>query len=371
MRVGRLALANFRNHVDTVLEPHERLTVIEGPNGHGKTNVLEAIDLLAGGRSFRRARPAHMVGPCASVAEVGATVASAAVDTTLRLTVSETGLRARRDDAAVRNVGELAQVCRTVVFSPADLRLVQDAPSERRDWLDAIAAGASNAFRQARADLTRVLTQRARLLTQMRERRGGTRGRASDPRECDAEAASTLAVWNEQLTAAGEHVAGERAKLCDALTAPANDYYRRISDETASVHLVYDATWMRHGLAAALAAASEADMRAGSNTVGPHRDDVALFIDDLPARTHRSQGEQRSLALALKLAQCAYLTRATGDPPIVLLDDVFSELDTGRAARLIDCLPNAQTVLTTATGTLPAGVVPDRHVHLLDGAISR
>lgn len=342
--------------------------MLEGPNGHGKTNVLEAIDLLAGGRSFRKARPAHVIGPVDTVAQIAAVVKRRSTQATVQLTVSERAVRASRDGNGLRNVAELTELVRTVVFTPADLELVQGSPGERRDWLDAVAASVSAPFRQARANLTRVLTQRARLLTQMRDRaRGASRG--GQHQRADDDTTSTLAVWDAQLVEVGEHVGAARRELCATLADLAEMYYRRISGGSATVRLLYDCAWSAAGLEAALAQARDADLRSGSNTVGPQRDDVAMSIDDLAARTHRSQGEQRSLALALRLAQCAYVTQQTNDQPVVLLDDVFSELDSGRATRLIGCLPEAQTVLTTATGTLPDEIEPDTHICLRDGAV--
>lgn len=357
MLLRRLALGNFRNHVETAIDFDAGLTVIEGPNGHGKTNVLEAIDLLAGGRSFRRARPANLVGPVRDQAEVLAMLRLGVRETEVRLTCTPTTMRAQVNGNALRAVGELVEVCATVTFSPADLALVQGAPGERRDWLDSVAGAVSVEFRRARADLTKVLTQRARLLSQM------------NGRGCDADAETTLAVWDEQLARAGEFVASVRHEICRALAEPVEQHYQRISGESTAVRLHYEATWRDAGLITALAAARAADLRSGSNTVGPHRDELVLLVGEMPARTHRSQGEQRSLALALRLAECAHVRARTDVAPIVLLDDVFSELDVDRARRLIGCLPDSQTVLTTATGTLPDGVTAGKHVQIEAGAV--
>jgi DNA replication and repair protein RecF len=136
------------------------------------------------------------------------------------------------------------------------------------------------------------------------------------------------------------------------------------------VSLRLDASWLEEGLAKSLVSAQDEEIRRGITLVGPHRDDLIILLDHLHSRTHASQGEQRSLALALRLSIHAYVAEVSGDNPLVLLDDVFSELDEGRARRLVECLPDAQIVLTSATGTVPQGVQPGLTLEISEGEVN-
>jgi DNA replication and repair protein RecF len=213
-----------------------------------------------------------------------------------------------------------------------------------------------------RSDLDRVLRQRNALLKQCIGGRG-----------FDESAAFTLDVWDAKLTEAGEALAHARvelvAKLGPALTA-AYAAVASLAPDEVRVGVVYDAPWMADGLAAALAAARKDELRRGVTLVGPQRDDLVLSIGGLPARTHASQGEQRSLALALRLAAHAVVTDATGTAPVLLLDDEFSELDPGRSDALLASLPAGQTIITSASG-LPPGAQPDLVLHVSDAKVSR
>ncbi|HCB34549.1 MAG TPA: DNA replication and repair protein RecF [Acidimicrobiaceae bacterium] len=342
MRINRLALRNFRNHAATDIAPDPALTLVTGPNGHGKTNLLEAIDLLCGRRSFRGAQPADLIGPAGrpAAATVRAEVErhGRVAEVALRVAAGEP-TRATVNGNAVKRLADLADTVATVVFTPADLALVQGSPSNRRDLLDELGA-ADREYRRRRVDLDRILRQRNNLLKHSRRR-------------LDDEAACTLDVWDAQFADCAEYLGAARAELVGRLRPAVGEYYDRVAGAAAGTTLEYRAPW-RGSAAAALAAARADDLRRGVSTVGPHRDDVALGVDAMPAATHCSQGEQRSLALALRLAQHRLLSETFDDPPVVLLDDVFSELDHDRARNLVGCLPDCQTVVTSATGTLPA-----------------
>jgi DNA replication and repair protein RecF len=210
---------------------------------------------------------------------------------------------------------------------------------------------------QVQTDVDRVVRQRTALLKQC----GGRLG--------DEERA-TLDVWDAKLVDSGEALAKGRLDLLASLMTPVATAYRRLAGRTATVRLDYVASWSIEagGLRPALAESRAADVRRGMCTVGPHRDDVAIWLDDLPSRTHASQGEQRSLALALRLASHELVTQAIGEGPVLLLDDVFSELDPQRSAALLSVLPVGQAVLTTA-GAVPAGVHPAARLRIKDGAV--
>ena len=240
---------------------------------------------------------------------------------------------------------DLLEAVTVTVFSPDDLVLVKGGPGERRTWIDEAVVGLDPHADSIKADVDRILKQRNALLK-------GVRGRL------DESAALTLEVWDDRFTRAGEALAARRREALDLLAPQISVAYRDLAGLELAVGATYQASWAGEGLAAALAGARDQDLRRGITTVGPHRDEVAFSLDGLPARTHASQGEQRSMALALRLAVHRAITTATGSSPVLLLDDVLSELDEGRSEALVAHLPPGQTLLTTA-GPLPAHTVPD------------
>ena len=170
-------------------------------------------------------------------------------------------------------------------------------------------------------------------------------------------------VWDSKLAAAGDELRACRQELLDALQPRIHSYYVRIAKSRGEADISYVSSWGDGPLAEALTATRRDDLRRATSTVGPHRDDVLLRIQGMAARSHASQGEQRSLALALRLAVDAEVRERRGVQPVLLLDDVFSELDGDRAAALLEALPHSQRILTTATG-LPAGVRADQLIRL-------
>jgi DNA replication and repair protein RecF len=356
MIVNRLWLTDFRNHETTELSLDPRVTLVTGPNGHGKTNLLEALGLLAGMRSFRGATPEAMIRHGAGSAIVRADVSSGERNLLVEMEIAQGRSRVQVNRQPLRRVRDLGDLVRVIVFSPDDLELIKGGPSIRRGLLDDVLSSVDASFRQDRSDLDRVLRQRNNLLKQ-------SGGRLTEDIEM------TLDVWNDKLVTVGEAVARARVALVEALEPVVSDYYARVAGSSEPVGLSYDAPWMSQGLAGALESVQRDELRRGATLVGPHRDELVVSLNTMPARTHASQGEQRSLALALRLATHHHITALVGDSPLVLLDDVFSELDEGRATRLVQCLPEAQIVLTSATGTVPEGVRPGRVVELLGGSV--
>jgi DNA replication and repair protein RecF len=356
VRVARVWLSDFRNYASAELAPAAGITAIVGSNGEGKTNLLEAIGYLATLSSFRGAPGEALVRSGCDTA-----VVRAEVEVEGRTSLLEAELRAvGRDRVQVnrqplKRARDLLGTIRVTVFSPDDLELVKGGPAERRRLLDETLVACSPRHDATRSDLDRILRQRTTLLRQS----GG---------RLTPEVEATLDVWDAKLTEVGERLAEAREALVARLEPVVAKAYDDVASTAANVTLRYEAPWRADGLAAALARARPDDLRRGVSTVGPHRDELGLTIDGLPARTHASQGEQRSLALALRLGAHAVVTDETGTPPVLLLDDVFSELDADRSHALLAHLPPGQTLLTTA-GVLPEGVTPELVVRVRDGRI--
>ena len=365
-RVGRLWVDDFRclRGIDLELDPG--LTVIHGANGQGKTSVLEAIAWIASAHSFRGVPDAPLVRAGCEQAIVRAEI----LDDD-RLQLFEAELRAsgrnriRCNKRAITRARDLHGLLRVAVFAPDDLDLVKGGPASRREYLDELLGVLAVRYDAARADLDRILRQRNALL------RSGVR---------DAEATTTLEVLDEQLIGAASELVRGRPQLVDRLGPAVDAAYAGLAADGRPVGAAYEAEWAPEPLGpgdtagigdllrSAIAARRRAEIDRGVTLVGPHRDEWKLTIDGLDARTQASQGEQRSLALALRLAGRAVVHELTGTPPVLLLDDVFSELDARRASALVENLPPGQTLLTTA-GVIPAEVEPDRVLRIDAGRI--
>lgn len=340
-----LSLTNFRNHSETSVSFSPGLTVVSGANGEGKTNLLEAIGYLSSLGSFRGASTDTMVGVHDDVAVIRAQLN---VDGRGQLIEAQLDRRGRNriqvNRQPLQRARDLLGTLRVVVFAPDDLAVVKGGPGERRGLVDDVLSSVHPRHASDRADLDRILRQRGSVLKQ-----AGGRGGS----EVDA----TLDVWDAKLAEVGtRHVAARRV-LVDELRPLVERLYHQVAGRQIPIELEYRASW-NDDLIAALRESRHDDLRRRVTLVGPHRDEVELRLDGLPARTHASQGEQRSLALSLRLASQRVIATRVGREPIVLLDDVFSELDTARAEALVRELPSVQTILTTATGTVPDGAVP-------------
>jgi DNA replication and repair protein RecF len=355
-RVERIELADFRCYAAAELTPAAGLTAVLGSNGEGKTNLLEAIAYLSRQQSFRGAAPEAMVRAGADHAVIRGDVTN---DGRSLLIEAELGPRGRPrvmlNRQKVSRRSDLLDAFQVSAFSPDDLELVKSGPAIRRSFLDELVVACHPRNDAVVTEVERVLKQRNALLKQV----GGRLG---------AESELTLDVWDERLATAGERLAGLRVEVVTRLGPKVAEAYDQLAGRSSQPALAYESEWASTGLAAALAACRRDDVRRGVSTVGPHRDELAVTLAGLPARHQASQGEQRSLAFALRLAAHRIVTEQLGSPPALLLDDVFSELDPDRSSALLRALPAGQTILTSAVG-LPAGAEPDLVVTVRGGVL--
>ncbi len=355
MHLSHLWLYEFRNYETADLTLPAGLTVVRGANGEGKTSLLEGIGYLATLASFRGVPSEALVREGATQAVVRGEGQRQGRQLLIEAEIASRG-RVTVNKQRLRRSADLLDALRVSVFAPDDLELVKGGPSARRRYLDDTLVALSPKHEATRRDLDRILRQRTALLRQA----GG---------RLTPDIATTLDVWDSKLVTTGEALADARAALVADLEPALAKAYADLSPTRGAITAGYDAPWRHAGLAAALAAARADELRRGVCLVGPHRDDLTLRINAMPARTHASQGEQRSMALALRLAAHRLVADALDDVPVLLLDDVFSELDPGRTDALLHHLPPGQAVLTTA-GPLPAGAEPDQVVTVTAGTLS-
>ena len=357
MIVSRLELVDFRNYVAATFDFDPGTTAIVGLNGQGKTNLAEAMAYLATLDSFRGAPLDALIRAGSESAVVRATVLhDDGREVLVELELTRNGRnRVLVNRQKLGRSRDLLGVMRVTVFSPDDLALIKEGPGERRRFLDDVLVALALKYDALRLELDRIVKQRNMLLKQLG-------GRMAD------DAALTLDVWDSKMADVGDQLGHARAVLVARLSPLATEAYEQLADRPTSIELRYEPLWRQRGLAVALGEARADDVRRGVSTVGPHRDDVELFIDGLPARTHASQGEQRTLALALRLGAHRLVTDKAGSAPVLVLDDVLSELDPQRCQALLRHLPPGQVVLTTA-GVLPEAAHPDAVVRIEGGMV--
>lgn len=389
MHLTRLALTDFRSYTDVDVPLRPGVTIFSGPNGEGKTNLVEAVGYVATLASHRAAQDAPLIRREADQAIVRASISTSANDALVEIELNAgRANRVRLNRAPLTRPRDVLGVLRTVLFAPEDLALVKGDPAERRRFLDDLLVAMAPRYAAVRADYDRVLKQRTALLKSAGPK-GGPRGN----RQSREAVAATLDVWDAHLARIGaellvarEHlVAALRPHVENAYTAVAGDgrgpagiQYRRSfdsqpdsagSNSAGSNSAGPDSTDATHGdrvraaeqaLRDALAEVRASELDRGVCLAGPHRDELELSVRSLPARGYASHGESWSLALALRLASFDLL-RAGREDPVLILDDVFAELDTGRRDRLAALVATAEQVLVTAA-------VPEDIPSLLAGA---
>lgn len=370
MHLSHLSLENFRNYSRLELDLPPGTAVVFGRNAQGKTNLLESIYYLATSKSFRASsdkevinwlaqgeEPAYsrLVGLCQRAA------GPAEIEIALRLERGELGggeqlpslsKRIRVNKVARRAIDLIGQM--TVVnFSPQDIEIVDGAPQLRRRYLDVTISQVDSEYCRTLAHYNKVVLQRNHLLRQMRDRRAK---------------GDQLEFWDEEMAKDGAFIAQERRRATEELNELAGEFHRRLTGTAERLRLAYrpgfawkpaleSVTDVMSSPAAALARSLREQMRRlqarevaqGVSLLGPHRDDLAFVIDQASVTLYGSRGQQRTVALSLKLAESAYLQRHTGEKPILLLDDVLSELDQERRDFVVETIKDGQQVVLTGT----------------------
>ena len=331
--------------------------MVVGDNGQGKTNLAEALAYLATLTSFRGAPNEALVRAGADAAVIRAVVRH---DDERELLIEAELAVAGRNRVQVNKqklgrVRDLLGSVRVTVFSPDDLVLIKGGPGDRRRFMDDTLVALATKYDAVRLEIDRIVKQRNTLLKQA----GG---------QLTPEIETTLDVWDSKFVEVADQFGYARATLVSRLSPMVVDAYEELAGRPTPIELDYEPAWRRIGLSAALAEARPADLRRGVSTVGPHRDELTVTINGMPSRTHASQGEQRSLALSLRLAAHHLVTERTGTAPLLVLDDVLSELDDHRATALLGHLPAGQVIITTAH-EIPPAAQPDHVIRVQAGAI--
>ncbi len=358
MILKHLSVQDYRNIQTAEFAPGRELTVICGQNGQGKTNLLEAVWMLTGGKSFRGSKDAELIREGSSFAIVEGESEAETRENHIRIFIGDGSSGKKGRSAKVNGVdhGRASSIAGTftaVVFAPGHLSLVKGGPDGRRKFLDAALCQLYPDYITLLRRYTRLVSQKNALLKQYYQTSGAT---------------ELLDVFDEKLADAGTQLSWRRQAYLAQIEPDILSIYRDISSGRETLEIRYEASFTKENpLLEAIRQARQRDLAAGFCTVGPHREDFCLFLDGRDAKSFASQGQQRSVVLSLKLAEAAGAQKITGEHPGMLLDDVLSELDDVRQAYLLSRMEHRQTIVTACDAALFAKT--DGKVYRMDSGV--
>ncbi len=346
MYLKTLNLRQFRNYQDQKVEFSAAKTILVGNNAQGKSNLLEAVELLATLRSHRMTRDRDLVQEGEAIAQINATLERQTGTSDLTLTLRRNGRRSvALNGESIRRQMDFLGVLNAVQFSSLDLELVRGGPEGRRNWLDTLLIQLEPVYAHILQQYNHVLRQRNAFLKRHVETLDAT------------SLHSELAVWDAQLATTGTRVIRRRDRAIQRLAPIATAWHASISGSTEVLQINYvpnipsednQPEEVQQAFLAKIQQRAIAEMHQGTTLVGPHRDEIELTINQTPARQYGSQGQQRTLVLALKLAELQLIEEVVKEAPLLLLDDVLAELDLSRQNQLLDAIQDRfQTMITT------------------------
>jgi DNA replication and repair protein RecF len=354
MYLERVLCRNFRNFEELMIDLNPNLNIFLGANGQGKTNFLESIYLMATANSHRSSITSEMIGWKKEKALVQLLLRRREGKIKLAMRLEKSGRQVEINDNPLDKVKELLGYLNAVLFSPEDLKLVKEGPAHRREFIDLEISQVSRYYNHLLGKYDHILKQRNNLLKSIRD------GKSTD-REM-------LSVWDEQLSQVGSKIILKRVEVIDKLKILARLSQRKITEGRENLELEYDISLnnfskklgeaeLRELFIDSLIAKRDQEISRGYTVIGPHRDDIILKVNDMDLRKYGSQGQQRTAALSLKLAELEFMKSETGEYPVLLLDDVFSELDGLRRKALINIIADKiQTIITATDGENLSGL---------------
>lgn len=359
MQIKKLSLQNFRNYQNETFTFDSGLNVLFGKNAQGKTNCAEAVFYLCTGASLRIRHDKQLVKMGEESAKITAEAENRYGKVTIEAIITETGREIRVNGSKIRKNADLMGRVNSVFFSPGELRLIQDGPDERRRFMNISISQTSPAYYTALLRYNKILDQRNALL--------------KNPDY--ALVLDTLPVWDEQLCLYAATIVKKRREFLEKLTPYAKEMHAFLTDRAEELEVKLDKTYegteeeIAKTLARRLSNHYEKDLRLGFTTVGPHRDDLDVTISGIDAKAYASQGQTRTAALALKLAEVQIFKDLSGEYPILVLDDVMSELDLPRRKKLLKRISGMQTILTCTHAERVLYGEQCRKIHIEKGKI--
>lgn len=334
MYVSKLSLSNYRNYEHMDLDLSQGLNVIYGHNAQGKTNILEALYYGATARSHRTHYDKELINWNASEAHIRIEVMKQTKDV-LDLHLRKNGKKGIAiNRVPISRLADLYGTLNVILFSPEDLSLIKKGPSERRKFLDIEICQIDRIYIHNLGQYHKILKQRNNLLKALSMGRGQQ---------------ETLEIWDMQLVEYGQKVMERRRRFVNEMAPYVKDIHGKITNAGEKIEIKYEENSKPENFMKQLQRNLKRDIKFGSTSSGPHRDDLSFFINDTDLRSYGSQGQHRTVALTLKLAEISLIEEEVGEQPVLLLDDVLSELDNNRQKHLMEALKKTQT-LVTCTG---------------------
>ncbi len=341
MFIKSIEAEGFRNLENIIINPSKGINVICGDNAQGKTNIIECIWLFTGGRSFRGAKDGELIQFGKSLSKVSVCFNSQKRDQTIEIEIKNKSRSVKLNGVPKKYISQIIGSFRAVIFSPNHLSLIKNGPDERRSFTDSAICQIKPSYASVISKYKRILNERNMLLKDIPKHR---------------ELQDTIDIWNRQLSKEGAIIAEERFKYIKKLSLIASEFYDGISNSREKLEIEYkpdfyidentDKTRIEQEIGEALIKKQNDDIYLGFTSSGVHRDDLTVKINNREAKKFGSQGQQRSAVLSMKLAEAAVLGEAKGEKPIILLDDVLSELDSSRQDYLLNRLENMQVFIT-------------------------
>jgi len=365
VEVLKLTLKDFRNYPEAIAEFGPGSNAVIGPNGHGKTNLIEAIHVLSTATSHR-ASLASVVRRGESIALLHAQGLVNNRSIQVSAEIAESGRsKFLVNGSPLERTHEAGRTLGCVLFSPDDLALVKGGPEERRRFLDETVAASKPLGVAERLQFERTLKQRNSVLKAA---------------QFNQRAAQQLDVWTDQLASTGAKLVRNRLVAIDQIAPLAKQWYRHLAQKQVDLEISYQPSWCEAEAPRSLTditatlismwtGMKNKDLERGLTLAGPHRDEIGIRLGGAPAKIFASQGEQRSIALSLRLAERDMAAEALQEPPILLLDDVFSELDALRRSMVVELMQNAGQTIATATSTEGLPFEPERILEVKEGAL--
>ena len=357
MHISSIELSNFRNYEHALIDFSEGINLFYGKNAQGKTNILEAVSLAATTRSHKGSKDRDMVRHTQEESHIRMFIKKNTGEHRLDLHLKKNGKKGiALDMVPVKRAGDIYGLLNIVVFSPEDLTMIKSGPKARRRFLNQELCQTDRLYFSNLARYQKCLLKRASFLK--------TGDVEKFPEELDA--------WDMQLVFLGKQIINSRKKFISEISPIVNSINKKISGGSEEIELIYEPNVTEEDFEKTLAATRARDIRMRENHVGPHRDDFSVMINGKDARLFGSQGQQRSAALSLKLAEIEILKEKTGEVPVLLLDDVLSELDTDRQQMLFKGISGGQTLLT-CTGLFDierVNLCADRVFYVEEGTVT-
>lgn len=331
MYIRELSLQNFRNYNYLNLVLHPGINVFVGDNAQGKTNILEAIYLCATARSHRTNKEKEVIQWEQSEAHIKLLIQKQFIEDQIDFHMDNRGKGVAVNRMPIKRLGDLLGVLNVVMFSPEDLKMIKRSPGERRRFIDIELCQLDHIYYYGLQQYHKVLKQRNNLLKNF---------------EHTSDASNLLEVWDAQIVEYGSNVINKRESFINKLGEIARDIHFNISGEKETLEIIYDPSVTVEDYAGKIASNHQSDIFRRSTSIGPHRDDLTFLINKMNVRTYGSQGQQRTVVLSIKLAQLRMIQEILGEQPVLLLDDVLSELDYHRQQFLFAYTKEIQTLIT-------------------------